>query len=210
MSAAIAVKSRLPRPRNFESDVRAAERLKETNQRMPPRLWAAWIGKLAGLQVNHPCYTASGECVGFGTDIGDDPRLRVVSYQRPSEITIAIHRLIGTPTEIWTLKELSDMVMWLDTQEQRNYCYEAVGMLARDDEHEPPGRMVIQKVIGQLAVKQTMLDINSEPARQHREQIRQSPLLTEPAEKFSAALEQLAKNPPHDIVNSFFNEESAA
>jgi len=210
MPAAVNVKARLPRPRNFEADVNAAERLKETNQRMPPRLWAAWIGRLAGIQVNQPCFTASGDCVGFATDNSGEAHSHPISYLRPSEVARSIFRLIGTPNEIWTLKELSDLVMWLDSQEHRNYCYEAMGMLAKDDEHDPPGRAVIQKVIGQLAVKQTMLDMNSEPAKLHREHVRQSPVLTEPAEKFAEALDALAKNPPRDIVNNFFGEGNAA
>jgi len=204
------VKERLPRPRNFEADVNAAERLKDTNQRMPPRLWAAWIGRIAGIQVNRPCFTFGGECIGFGTEEGGEAYNRPIAYQRPAEIAASIRRLIGTQSEIWTLKELSDLVMWLDTQEHRNYCYEAIGMLAKDDEHDPPGRAVIQKVIGQLAVKQTMLDMNSEPAKLHREHVRQSPVLTEPAEKFAEALDALAKNPPRDIVNNFFGEGNAA
>lgn len=201
---------RTPRPRHFDADVADAESLKRTNQTMPPRLWAAWIGRLTKIQVNVPCFTASGDCVGFATDEGGAAYARPISYLRPSQIAASIHRLIGTSSEIWTLKELSDMVMWLDTQDQRNYCFEAIGMLAKDDVHEPPGRSVIQRVIGQLAVKQTMFEMDSEPAKQFREKVKGSPVFTEPPEVFQQVVKELRNSPTGDMVNEFFDKGTAA
>jgi hypothetical protein len=210
---AVAGKKHIPRPRRFEADVMAAEELYRTQQLIPPRLWAAWVGRIAGLQVNQPCFTASGDCAGFGTENGaGDPYNRPVAYLRPSEIAAKLHRLIGTPNEIFPLKQLSDMVMWLDSQDQRNYCFEAIGMLA-NDEHDPPGRAVIQRAIRDLAVKQTVMEIESPPAREIRERVKSSPVLTEPAEVFEAIKPPIVyaePNGPGNPLREFFPEEAAA
>lgn len=205
-------KNRLPRPKGFEFDVTAAENLERTRQCMPPRLWAAWIGRRAGIQVNLVCTNAGGDFVGFGTEPGENG-LQRCSYLRPSQIAAKIHNLIGTSGEIWKQAHLDNMIQWLDTQDQRNFCFESIGMLAHDDEHDPPGRAVIQNVIKQIAVKQTMMDIESPKGREYQERVKASPVLTEPAEIFEAIKPPIIYADPtaaKGSLDEFFNDNEPA